>query len=303
METIDIVLATYNGEKYLPEQLDSLLAQTYTDLRILVFDDGSTDETLSILSDYAARYENITVYKNKRNLGYTKNFLHGVKYTTADFVMFCDQDDIWNPDKVERTYSVMKNEKTVGTKPVLVFTDAEIYDGRMRKKRSFQKTTHLNSKKVDLSHILMENKCMGCTAMVNRALIEKIERIPSDIRYHDWWMMLIAAAFGKIIYLDEMTLRYRQHGDNEVGGAGFAAQVKNRLGSVSRQRRAVRETYRQGRVFYLLYMETMPDRERKTAEAFAGMERSSWMTRRVTALRYGFLKSGIVRNIGLLLLM
>ena len=303
METIDIILATYNGEKYLEEQIESLLTQTYPDLRILIFDDGSTDGTLRILSDYSARYENIIVHKNKKNLGYTRNFLYGIRRTKARYVMLCDQDDIWNPDKVERTYSAMKSEKKSSNSPVLVFTDAEIYDGRTPEKCSFQQSTHLNTKKVDLSHILMENKCIGCTVMVNRALIDMIERIPATVRYHDWWMALVAATFGRIIFLDEMTLKYRQHGDNQVGGASFADQMKNRLGSIGRQREAIRETYRQGQSFYHLYMAQMPEGERVIAEAFAGMERATWLSRRMIALRYGFTKSGILRNIGLFLLM
>ncbi len=301
---VEIVVTTYNGEAYIAEQLDSLLSQSHTAIRILVFDDGSTDGTEAIVRDYAGRYENIVWHKNEHNLGYTMNFLRGLKHTKADYVMLCDQDDIWKPDKVETTLKNMLDAESGDREtPILVFTDAELYGSRIPKNQSFHKTTHLNTKKVDLGAVLMENKCIGCTVMVNRALLGHLERLPKAIRVHDWWLALIAAGFGRIVYLDEMTLYYRQHDHNEIGGTEYTGYVKKRLGAIGAQRETVRETYRQGAAFYKLFMAELPEDRRRVAEVFAHMEHTPFIRRRVNMFRYGFKKSGMIRNLGLFLLM
>ena len=302
--TVDIILAAYNGAAFIKEQLDSLLAQTYTDINIHVYDDVSTDETREIVADYAASHENVFLHKNKKNLGLTLNFLHGVKRSDADFIMLCDQDDIWKPEKVEKTLDVMRkavadDEKT----PVLVFTDAEIYDGRTPENRSFVKESHYNVKKVDLSALLIENKCIGCSVMINRPLADKLTHIPMGIRYHDWWLALIASAFGKVVYLDEMTLLYRQHGGNQVGGRSFGSYVADRLSGITSQKKALADTYMQGELFYAVYGKELSGKSMEVARAFAMMRSSGFIEKRMSTLRYGFTKSGLIRSAGLFLLM
>ena len=303
-QLVEIVLTTYNGETYIAEQLDSLLSQTYKNLRVLVFDDGSTDGTEAIVKGYVDQHPNIVWHKNERNLGYTMNYLRGLKHTTADYVMLCDQDDIWKPEKVEHTLQKMlENEDKEKNTPILVFTDAELYGSRIPEGRSFHKTTRLNTKKVDLNAVLMENKCIGCTVMINRALLEHLEHLPKTARVHDWWLALIAAGFGRIVYLNEMTLFYRQHDHNEIGGTAYTGYVKKRLGAIGAQREVIRETYRQGTAFYRMFMAELPEDKRRVAEVFAEMEHTSFFGRRVRMLRYGFKKSGFIRNVGLFFLM
>lgn len=300
MKTIEIVLATYNGEKYLPQQLDSLLGQTRKADRILVFDDCSTDRTCEIIKDYQKTHPEIILHKNKKNLGYTRNFLKGIKNTTADYVMLCDQDDVWKPEKTENTLLQMEKEESFGKNvPVLVFTDAELYSGRPMKNGSFHESAHLNTKKIDMCHLLMENKCMGCTVMVNRELLGYLDRIPKGIRFHDWWLALIAAGFGRVGYLDEMTILYRQHDGNEVGGYEFSGYLKDRMSSFAAQKESVRLTYRQGVIFFRVYGDMLPEDKRKKALAFATMHSAPWIVRRIRTIRYGFTKSGFIRNIGL----
>ena len=301
---VDIILATYNGESYLAEQLDSLLAQTYKDIRIHVYDDGSTDGTGRIVGEYLSKDDRIRWHKNPRNLGYVFNFLRGVRRSGADYVMLCDQDDIWYPDKVEKTLKTMKKtEKSIPGRPVLVFTDAEIYDGRILEKRSFQRGSHYDTKKVDIASLLMENKCIGCTVMVNHALVGRLSHLPRPIRVHDWWMALIASAFGRVVYLDEMTLRYRQHEDNQIGSTSYIGYVKNRLESFRRQKKALRETIRQGAAFYQVFHEELPADTRRIVYAFATLDDVSFVERRWRMIRYGFTKSGWIRNAGVFFLL
>ena len=301
---IDIVVTTYNGEKYIAEQLESLLAQTYPYIRILIHDDGSVDGTEKIVREYMQKDSRIHWYKNPRNLGYVFNFLRGVKRAEAEYVMLCDQDDIWNVDKVEVTLKKMKKtEEERRDVPVLVFTDAEIYDGRIGKKRSFQQESHYCTKKVDIAPLLMENKCIGCTVMVNRALVERLSHLPKAIRVHDWWMALIAAGFGRVVYLDEMTLKYRQHENNEIGSTSYIGYVKKRWENLREQREVLRATIRQGRAFYQVFGDELPADTKRIIRAFATMGEASPVERRVRMLRYGFTKSGLIRNAGLFLLL
>lgn len=301
---VHIVMATYNGEKYVREQMDSLLAQTHKQLTIEVCDDGSTDGTVAIIREYEARDERVRLHVNTQNLGYVKNFLEGVKRCPAPYVMLCDQDDIWQEDKVEQTLLAMQEaEKEMPEKPVLVFTDAECFDSETNEMSGFfHETSHLDVKKVDTAHLFMENKCIGCTMMMNRAVLPYLEELPEEIRVHDWWLALICSHFGAIRYVPKATLRYRQHEGNQIGGSSYGGYLKNRLAHIRRQRQALLLTYRQGAAFLRLFGAQMDKRQRIVAERFAGMEQAGFFGRRCRILRYGFKKSGWVRNIGLFLL-
>lgn len=303
-ERVHIVLATYNGERFLREQMESVLAQTYENITVEVCDDGSTDGTEAIVREYEAQDERVKLHLNPHNLGYVKNFLEGVKRCTAPYVMLCDQDDIWQKDKVEKTLLAMQQaEKKRTGKPVLVFTDAVNFDSETGKELGFfHETSHLDVKKVDTAHLFMENKCIGCTMMMNRAILPYLEELPEEIRVHDWWLALICSHFGTIEYVPQATLRYRQHEENQIGGSSYTGYLKKRLTHIREQRKALLQTYRQAAAFLRIFGEQMDRRQRVVAENFAGMEQTGFFGRRYRILRYGYKKSGWFRNIGLFLL-
>lgn len=303
-EQVHIVLATYNGERFLREQMDSVLAQTYENITVEVCDDGSTDGTAAIVREYEAQDERVKLHLNPHNLGYVKNFLEGVKRCTAPYVMLCDQDDIWQKDKVEKTLLAMqKEEKKMAGKPVLVFTDAVNFDSHTGEELGFfHETSHLDVKKVDTAHLFMENKCIGCTMMMNRAILPYLKELPEEIRVHDWWLALICSHFGTIEYVPQATLRYRQHEENQIGGSSYTGYLKKRLTHIREQRRTLVQTYRQGAAFLRIFGEQMDRQQRVVAENFAGMEQTGFFGRRYRILRYGYKKSGWFRNIGLFLL-
>lgn len=303
-ERVHIVLATYNGERFLREQMESVLAQTYENITVEVCDDGSTDGTEAIVREYETQDERVKLHLNPHNLGYVKNFLEGVKRCTAPYVMLCDQDDIWQKDKVEKTLLAMQQaeKKKVG-KPVLVFTDAVNFDSETGEELGFfHETSHLDVKKVDTAHLFMENKCIGCTMMMNRAILPYLEELPEEIRVHDWWLALICSHFGTIEYVPQATLRYRQHEENQIGGSSYTGYLKKRLTHIREQRKALLQTYRQAAAFLRIFGEQMDRQQRVVAENFAGMEQTGFFGRRYRILRYGYKKSGWFRNIGLFLL-
>lgn len=301
---VHIVMATYNGEKYLQEQMDSLLSQTYADITVEVCDDGSCDKTPEIVKQYADRDERVSLYMNEKNQGYVKNFLSGIRRKEAQYTMLCDQDDIWYKDKVEVTLCAMREaEAKYGDVPILVYTDAMNYDSKTKSEQGrFHANSHLQVKKVDTPHLFMENKCIGCTVMINHSLAAYIEKIPEEIRVHDWWLALIAAHFGKIVYVDQPTLYYRQHSGNMIGGDTYGGYIKQRTLCMQQQKSVLQATYRQAGAFLQCYEDKMTAQQIRIAKRFATMEQANWFVRRKRVLCDGYRKSGFVRNAGLMLL-
>lgn len=305
MAQIHIVLATYNGEKYIREQLESILANKYKDISIEICDDGSTDGTLEIAKEYVEKYSHISLHENPKNLGYVMNFMEGIRRSKSPYIMLCDQDDIWHEDKIEKTYERMRSlEKENGSNvPLMVFTDAMNFDSESGEDLgSFHKSSHLDIKKIDTAHLFMENKCIGCTIMVNAAILDYLTVLPKEIRVHDWWLALICCNFGKISYIAETTLQYRQHSGNMIGGSGFSEYLKNRIANLHRQRESIRETFAQGEAFYRVFGQKLPEDKQRIVQQFARMSRTGALGRREKMIRLGFCKSGFVRNMALFLL-
>lgn len=308
MSTVAIIMATYNGEQYVEEQIHSILASTYQDFELFIFDDGSKDSTPLKVEKIVAEYPSkVHLFRNETNLGVAGNFLQALCRTTMDYVMFCDQDDVWKPNKIAVTLKRMRHMEAQNGKgiPMAVFTDANVVDKDLKEiNASFFCSNHLNPRKTDLAHLLMENKLIGCTVMVNAALRKILQgnRIPEKEKYHDWWVALIAAAFGKIGYVNDKTLSYRQHGGNLVGGSGFTAYLSNRLASLKSQRTAILALEDQAAEFLSLYGEQLNEETRYIFRTFSELRQESYLQRRLLLLRMGYLKSGLIRNIGLLII-
>lgn len=308
MNSVTIVMATYNGEEYLSAQLDSILASSYTDYVIHVHDDCSQDKTMDILKQYEEQSSGrIQVFRNKSNLGVTVNFLNAVCRTDTDYVMLCDQDDVWKHKKISDTLERMRYmEARLGKEtPVAVFTDAEVTGDSLNViSSSFFRFGRLNPKKTDLPHLLMENKLIGCTMMMNSALrdILKKHNLPRHAKYHDWWLALIAAAFGSIGYYGESTLFYRQHAGNVVGSRGFINYVKSRVSSPGIQKASILALVRQTTEFIAIYKDIIPGNKLRILSRFSHLNDYNFLRRRYILLRYGYLKTGLIRNIGLLLI-
>ena len=308
MSTVAIVMAAYNGEKFISEQIDSILASSYQDFELYIYDDGSKDQTVSIIKEYEAQYPSkIHVYQNDTNLGLTANFLHALCRTTTDYIMFCDQDDYWKSNKIAVSLKRIRNMEAQSGKeiPMAVFTDAAVTNADLKVlKESFFASTHLNPGKTDLPHILMENKLIGCTTMVNGALRKVVQHhaFPTKAKYHDWWIALTAASMGRICFINERTLLYRQHSGNVVGGSSFLSYVGNRIAALGRQRDELRMLFRQAEEFLSLYQELLAEDTQNIIRFFAELEQYGYIERRIIILQKGFLKTGVLRNLGLMLI-
>lgn len=221
---IDIVLATYNGECYIKEQLDSIISGiSYNELinSIIIVDDGSTDSTLTIVSEYCKKYNNIKFFPSKgEKFGPVKNFERGMLLSKADYVMLCDQDDVWLPNKIFASFNKLKEiENGDPSVPCLVFTDLEIVDSALQV--VYQSFFDFNKLKfprdLSLEFIMSNNVAPGCTMIMNNKLISYALPIPSTAIMHDWWLMIFTKCYGRIDVLAEETIMYRQHNNNTVG--------------------------------------------------------------------------------------
>jgi glycosyltransferase involved in cell wall biosynthesis len=221
---IAVLLSTYNGEKYLLEQLASLRGQTvHDDVTVFVRDDGSSDGTVRLVSSFSGLPIRISRGKNVGVVASYLELLREIKELDFDYVALCDQDDVWLPSKLERAISQLTMQSDL---PTLYCSSAQLVDGNLR---PLGVMTHGHG--TDLASVLVRNVVTGCTCVFNRALFDHL-RFPShsaSVLMHDWWLALLAASFGSIIYDPHPHILYRQHGNNQVGAPGLFTRVQRRF--------------------------------------------------------------------------
>ena len=218
---ISIALATYNGEKYLREQLDSLCHQTLKPDELVVSDDCSTDSTLEIINEYCSLI-NIKVLAHPANQGVNRNFETAVRACTGDYVMICDQDDVWMDEKVEISYRhMLEMEQTFGAeKPILITCEKHNFSN---KKNIKEKPTPCNGTITGFNALFFSHDphCQGCTMMLNRPLLKVLKVFPNDFRQftYDGYIAFVANMVGYRCHVKQALMNYRIHGNNVIGGS------------------------------------------------------------------------------------
>lgn len=227
-DQVTVILSTFNGSAFLEEQLESLYGQVYPNVRIVVRDDGSSDTTRVILAREHAGGR-IELLPGHDNLGAARSFfqlLQTVARTGAAYVAFCDQDDVWQPEKISSAVaalSAIRNER-----PALYASRLEIVDAALTRVGF----TPL-PRRTGFGNALVESVCVGCTMVLNRKAVDLIsENLPARVLVHDWWCYLVLACFGEIVFDPEARIKYRQHGDNVFGAP---ANKLERLGKILRR--------------------------------------------------------------------
>lgn len=295
---VTILLATYNGEKYLGELLDSLLRQTHRDMEIIVRDDCSEDATPTIIAEYQAEFaDKIRVLDSAEPSGSaTGNFfeLMGADGLRGEYFMFCDQDDVWMPDKVEKTLALMeKTQAGSADKPVLVHTDLIVADDNLNEiARSFIRYQGLHPSRCKLGHLLVQNNITGCAMMINRKLLELALSAGDtmDIMMHDWWIGIIASALGTIAFLDSPTVLYRQHCKNEVGAINIHSldYVIRTVKKARAPKNGPAASALQAEKFQECFSELLKPEQKEMINAFAHLSEMSRGARLRARLRYRF---------------
>ncbi|MBF0778583.1 glycosyltransferase family 2 protein [Streptococcus cuniculi] len=225
---VHILLSTYNGERFLAEQIESIRKQTFQDWTLLIRDDGSSDGTRQIIRDYCLKDERIFFINpdDTLNLGVIQSFHTLLKYERADYYFFSDQDDIWLPHKLEIQLVAATACKV--EKPLLVYTDLKVVGQDLAVMSESMIKTQSDHANTQLVQELTENTVTGGVAMINHALAELwTGREAHALLMHDWYLALVASAVGNLVYIDDPTELYRQHEANVLGARTLKKRIQN----------------------------------------------------------------------------
>lgn len=275
---IAILLPTWNGEKFLAEQLDSLLAQTYQNFVVVIRDDGSTDGTPALIAHYAAAHPHHihVLVSDGQNLGASGSFSWLMHYALQHkqtlglervWLMFCDQDDVWVPHKIAVSMQRMQalQQKHPGA-PALIHSDLRVVDEqRQLIAPSFAAYQGLEPLRNTFGRMIVSNTVTGCTALLNEELVALASPIPAGAVMHDWWLALVASAFGHLDYIDDALVEYRQHGRNTIGAREYQREERGSfVGRLmdTQHDAAFRMTAKQARAFMKKYASTLSVKQR-----------------------------------------
>lgn len=311
-QTIDILMAVYNNGHYILAQLQSLMQQTYSQFRIIIRDDCSSDNSVSLIQSFSKQYPNQVLFiQGKENLGACGNFGELMRYAEAPYIMFCDADDIWLPTKVEESLAmIQKNEALYGNRtPLLVHTDLAVVDKELCPlSHSFWQYSQIDPQAAHhLNRLLVHNVMTGCTMLINRPLLQLAMPIPKEAIMHDWWIGLVASAFGKIDRLAKPTMLYRQHGKNDVGAkdwksmATYWAHAKKALHPDGQQqlRHSLLRTIHQASRFSHRYQAHLTPQKQKIVQEYATLDSTHPLRKRYLFFKNRYFKNTIAKNIGM----
>lgn len=313
--TVDILLATFNGEAFLAEQIESVLAQDFQDWRLLVRDDGSSDETVAIVRRYVSQYPGkIDLIEDRdTGLGAAGNFGRLLELSRAPYVMLCDQDDVWLSHKVARMLAATREleSESPPARPLLVFSDLTVVDRDLNVVHPsfwrFMLTDTVAG--TSINRLMGQNVVTGCASICNRRLVELTLPIPPEALMHDWWMALVAASMGELRCLPEATVLYRQHGRNTLGAKDFGAlSILRRAAlrpvqAVANHRRALHFTQSQAKALLACMGDRMDRRTQYVVGCYVALSEKGFFARRLTVVKRGFLPKGLLRKLIFLVFM
>lgn len=274
----EILLPTYNGARYVREQIDSILAQTDERWHLTLSDDGSNDGTQDILDEYVRRYpEKIRRIVSGTRFGNARDHFYWLmRQCDAGYIMTCDQDDVWHDDKVHLTLEALFSAEADhgADEPILVFTDLAPVDERLKQiSPSLMDMQQQNPKATDYRNILFQNIVTGGTMALNRPLKELALSCAETEQtiMHDWWMAVVAARFGHMVYVDRATMMYRQHGDNSVGARDVRSlsYLIHKLTHLVEFQKTVVDKKKQAEIFTRTFSERLSEEEKKVLREFS----------------------------------
>jgi glycosyltransferase involved in cell wall biosynthesis len=312
---VDIVCAVYNGEQYLAELIASLEAQTHGDWRLWVRDDGSIDATPRIMAAVAARDTRIHIVDGAgESLGAGRSFgtlIEGLPPDAA-YIMCADQDDVWLPRKIERSLDALRAaEAEFGVRtPIIAHCDLTVVNEKLAViDRSFWSFSAVKPEPVALRRFVVRNPVTGAACIFNRALRELAEPLPPEAIFHDWWLALIAATFGRVVPIPEPMILYRQHSANAVGAHAAHLDLRRlprtvRLGLSNRARfrAGIEQTAAQARAFLVRYRQRLSATDQAFLSDYANIPSRSFLRRKIDLLRLRALpEHGALHLLGILL--
>jgi hypothetical protein len=307
---MDIALPAYNCAPWLDAFLESLLAQDYTNWRIVARDDASRDDTAGRLAAWQSRLgSRMAILEGGRNLGVIGNYNAVLRATESELVMSADPDDVWLPGKIRRSLEAMGDFDAAV--PLALCTDARVIDGEGRVVApSYWQWSRMNPARRRLPRVAMESVALGSTMTFNRALLEVALPMPAGAPYQDWWLALVATAFGRLIPLAEPTILYRRHASNATSdpyGSRLAGALRRTLGEPGAPRRRLRQVLAQSAgqagAFVAQYRGRLAPADAAALDALAGLLGANPLAARAAVLRHGLWFGSPVKNAGLLALL
>lgn len=256
---VAILMSTYNGEKYISDQINSIINQTYQSWHLFIRDDGSTDNTRKIITKFCRRDDRITLFYDRVNLRPARSFLTLITKIDADFYFFSDQDDYWLKDKMQ--IMLDKIIKRDNTQPQLVYCNLKCVDENLKpKKYGFDNLIG----KISGINRFIGNDMPGCVMLFNKATRDLTKKYTVDftnIVMHDWWIAIIAQTFGNITFINKRLIYYRQHGNNTLGAgkAGSTFKKMFQKGLIKKQENLVKQSFLQDMCFRKSFYSILPD--------------------------------------------
>lgn len=307
MPTCDILLAAYNGVPHGPALLDSLLSQTHHEYRLIVRDDGSTDATVEMLRDYAPKFGGrMQLIESGTPTGSAQgNFSRLLQETSADYVLFADIDDVWQPNKVAHTLDLLKKNDVNPEIPLYAFTDVTPVDADLNPiMQSFWKFKRIDPEiSQHLNQALVCPPMLGCASGINRALARIAAPVPPEATGHDWWALLIACALGRVVYSSEQTMLYRLHGGNASAQKEVSLLAYSKAGGRgAKVRRGMKRRTEQAQALLDTFGAAMPSDKRSLINRFVQLRSQNYLMRRYTLLRGSFFYPDLPRNLAMLAL-
>lgn len=305
---IEILLATFNSEAFIEEQIGSIFGQTYQDWHLTIQDGGSCDSTAHILTKLEKKYKNkLTFIPNDGvRLSAKENFSSLLSKVNSPLYMFCDQDDVWFKNKIEKTLDYYLLKRPSGSKcPSLIFTDSIVTNENLTPIcNSFMKLENLNPEKLELQNLLLQNVAPGNTMLFNRELRNLALPVPPKAIMHDHWLMLACSIFGNIHFMNAPTLYYRQHQKNVVGASKLSAisALKKICKDPQKFTQSLNGSFEQAKALLEFYGSSLPAEKEEILKSFIAIRKQNFFKRRFSLLQEGFLKHGLLRNLGLFLI-
>jgi len=285
---ISVIMTTYNGEKYLEQQIISILNQTLKPTQFVVCDDGSTDNTIAILEKYKQQQQ-LDYIVNSNRLGLIDNFKKAVSLATTDnCIALSDQDDEWIPDKLEKSAALLTTIDSTQY-PCMVYTDLLFVDENENiLNNSFRNELGQDKYEHNLQTLLFGNFVNGCTVLMNPALSKLFADIPNNVRLnHDGWMALAAFTFGKGVNIDEPLVRYRKHNSNLSIAAGtkprnrYISTIYQLIDAIKGKDSFLEPQFETVKRFYNKYASEMPAEKKQYFEAFLKLEGKSYIYKKI----------------------
>jgi len=304
--SVTILLSTFNGERFVEEQLESIWAQSMSDFKLVVRDDGSSDETMKILRAAERQHpDDMLVWSDDgQRLGAKESFARLLEVADTPYVAFSDQDDRWVPQKLQHQLEVVRagEDRFGADTPILCCSDAVVTDAAL----NTIAPSYFDEHRIDLSPsenrplpaLMLRNHAIGATTMMNIALARRARPVPPSAVMHDWWCALIAAALGQVLVIPTPLVHYRQHGANVIGSRprSAPANLRRLRSELSRHSNALSESAGQCAELLNRCGFEMRRQDKAAAEAFASVRFKSGVLRMIALVRSGVLKRGAVIN-------